>query len=316
MSRAVAIQAAAPIPVAMNMAIAATLIFAHLFALIALPIIHLAVAWDAIVLLALALASHLLWALIHDAIHGVLLRTPTSNDALGRALSLCFGAPFRPLRFAHLRHHRYNRSEFGREEVYDRAKTSKLVAYAAHYARITCGLYVGEVALNSICWLPRDSLRRVVRRACSELQAGAAGAPGIVEREVLAKGALAQIRLDAACVLAAYGTSFFLYGSRWSLLLMFLTVRALVISQLDHAPHHGTPLARRDDALNMTAPRWLQAALLNFNLHRTHHQNPRLPWSSLPAKAGFAESDISFLRAVARQWRGPISLEDAQRSPR
>ena len=106
------------------------------------------------------------------------------------------------------------------------------------------------------------------------------------------------------------GTSAFLFGAAWPLLAALLAGRGLIISHLDHAPHHGTPIDQRDYAFNLRAPRWLQLALLNFNFHRTHHQNPQLPWSALQGRHDFRADDISFVRAVFRQWRGPIALDD------
>ena len=79
-------------------------------------------------------------------------RRPSVNVMLW---SLAVGVPFRAVRFAHLRHHRYNRTAWGREEIYDPAERSTFVAYVLHYLRITCGLYVGELALSLLCWLPR-----------------------------------------------------------------------------------------------------------------------------------------------------------------
>ena len=135
----------------------------------------------------------------------------------------------------------------------------------------------------------------------------------VAQRDVLGASALAQIRLDAACVVALYGGAFLLYGARWSILIAMLLVRAFISSQLDHAPHHDTPLDRRDHALNLSAPRWLQCVLLNFNFHRAHHQHPNLPWRVLPTRASFERGDTSFVRAVLRQWRGPIALHCARR---
>ena len=130
----------------------------------------------------------------------------------------------------------------------------------------------------------------------------------VAERDVLGAAPLAQIRFDAACIIALYGSAFVLYGNRWPILATMLLLRAFVSSQLDHAPHHATPLDRRDHALNLAAPRWLRCVLLNFNFHRVHHQHPNLPWRALPARASFEVGDISFARGVLRQWRGPIAL--------
>ncbi|HEX7917259.1 fatty acid desaturase, partial [Rudaea sp.] len=115
---------------------------------------------------------------------------------------------------------------------------------------------------------------------------------------------------DAFLVLALYTIAFALYARHWPLLLTFLATRGFLASQFDHAPHHATPLDLRDYALNMPAPRWLSAWLLNFNLHRTHHLNPSLPWNALPRVASFEPGDIGFVRAVLRQWRGPIAVRE------
>jgi fatty acid desaturase len=152
-------------------------------------------------------------------------------------------------------------------------------------------------------------LRRHLHALCPDTSDGTPGMALVADREVLSASALTQIRFDAVCVIALYGTAFALYGTRWPILAALLAVRAFISSQLDHAPHHGTPLERRDHALNLSAPRWLRHVLLNFNLHRTHHQHPHLPWRALPTFADAEPGDIPFTRAVLRQWRGPIALD-------
>jgi len=297
------------IPARINAALAALVAVVHVAALIALPAargVPDAVLIGAIAIAALGTPTH--WALIHEAIHGVLLPGRAANERLARLLAILFGVPFRAVRFAHLRHHRYNRTPWGREEIYDPAERSTFAAYALHYLRITCGLYVGELALSFLCWLPRPVLRKHLHALCPDTSDGTPGMGVVADREVLSAAALAQIRIDAVAVIALYGGAFALYGTRWPMLAALLAVRAFLSSQLDHAPHHGTPLERRDHALNLAAPRWLRHVLLNFNFHRAHHRHPHLPWRSLPALADTQPGDIAFARAVLRQWRGPIAL--------
>ena len=297
------------IPARINAALAAIVVAVHFAALLALPAARAVP--DGVLIAAVAVAalgSPTHWALIHEAIHGVLLPRRGANELLARVLAILFGVPFRAVRFAHLRHHRYNRTAWGREEIYDPAERSRFAAYALHYLRITCGLYVGELALSLLCWLPRPILRRHLYALCPDTSDGTPGMSVVADREVLSAHALAQIRIDAIAVVALYGSAFALYGARWPILAALLLVRAFISSQLDHAPHHGTPLERRDHALNLSAPRWLQHVLLNFNFHRAHHRHPHLPWRSLPALADSEPGDIPFARAVLRQWRGPIAL--------
>ena len=297
------------IPTRINAGLATLVIVGHVAALLvlpALPIVSDGVLAATIAIAALGTPTH--WALIHEAIHGVLLPRRAANDCLARVLAILFGVPFRAVRFAHLRHHRYNRTPWGREEIYDPAERSAFVAHVLHYVRITVGLYAGELVLSLLCWLPRPILRRQLHALCPDTSDGTPGMRVVADREVLSAAALTEIRVDAVGVMALYGGAFALYGARWSILVALLAMRAFISSELDHAPHHGTQLDRRDHALNLSAPRWLQHVLLNFNFHRTHHQHPHLPWRSLPALADSEPRDIPFARAVLRQWRGPIAL--------
>jgi len=297
----------ARIPTRTNLLLAGTFILAHAVILILLPAAGIGAFGLAVAAGVLALCSPAHWALVHEAIHGMLLPVRAANDRLARVLAITFGAPFRAVRFAHLRHHRYNRTPWGREEVYDPATRSTVTAYAQHYFRISFGLYIGELALNFLCWMPREWLRPRLHAFVPDPNDGASGMASVADRDVLGAG-LWQIRVDAICVIALYGAAFVLYGAHWPVLVAFLSVRGFISSQMDHAPHHDTPIDQRDYALNMSAPRWLNAFLLNFNLHRAHHQQPNAPWPVLAELAKFEAGDISFVRAVARQWRGPIAL--------
>jgi len=288
--------------------LAGALLAMHFMVLIAVPLSGMPRMPAAACLAILALAGPTQWALIHEAIHGMLLPQRGANHVLGRILAGCFGAPFRALRFAHLRHHRYNRTPQGREETYDPEVRSHGAAFLQHYLRIGIGLYVGEFALNFLCWLPPRLLRPYLQRLCPDFAEGTPGMARIAERELLDRAALREMRVDAFLVLSLYTIAFALYARQWPLLLAFLALRGFLASQFDHAPHHATPLDLRDYALNMHAPRWLSAWLLNFNLHRTHHLHPNLPWSALPGVATFESGDIGFVRAVLRQWRGPIAV--------
>lgn len=301
-------------PVRRNAALAISMVAMHLLALWVVPWRQLAPVWMISLLAIAAVLSPLLWSLIHEAIHGLLFRSPGANRTCGRLLSIVFGSPFRALRFAHLRHHRYNRTEWGREEVYDRSKQSRWAAWLFHYARITVGLYVVELAMLFACWLPVAFLRRHLIGQSPDLPDGSAGMQRMLDRDVLGVAAIREIRIDSLAVLALYGSSMILYGAHWPWLVGMLAVRALLASQLDHAPHHGTPLDVREYALNMHAPRWIRLCVLNFTLHRVHHAYPHLPWTALPEiRDDTSGIDIGYGTAILRQWRGPIALDEARK---
>ncbi|HEX6834079.1 MAG TPA: fatty acid desaturase, partial [Rudaea sp.] len=147
-----------PIPAGANLAIGLVLASLHILALIVLPLAGVATVLRIGALALIALCSPMLWGLIHEAIHGLLFASRRANDIGGRLLAILFCVPFRAVRFAHLRHHRYSRTPLGSEEVYDPQRTSHLAAFAFHFVRLTFGLYLGEVLLCLFCWLPRPLL--------------------------------------------------------------------------------------------------------------------------------------------------------------
>jgi fatty acid desaturase len=297
------------IPVRTNLALGGVFLAANAFVLFAMSSIALPMWMKFAVVMLVVLTTPAHWALVHDAIHSHALAGRKLNEMFGRVMAIAFGAPFRAARFAHLRHHRYNRAPTAREEVFDPAAQSRVAAYAFHYLRITIGLYAGELALCVLCFLPKSMLRRYLQSLCPPIEGISRASADAAIDDALRSASLRQIRVDALCILLMFGTSAFLFNADWPLLVALLVGRGLIISHLDHAPHHGTPIDRRDYAFNMRAPRWLQLALLNFNFHRTHHENPQLPWPALRGE-DFHADDISFVRAVFRQWRGPIAVDD------
>jgi fatty acid desaturase len=298
------------IPVRTNLLLGAAFLMANALALFVLPLTAWpnAVKFALVAIVVLTTPAH--WALVHDAIHSHALPGRKINEGFGRVMAIAFGVPFRAARFAHLRHHRYNRAPTAREEVFDPKTQSRFAAYAFHFLRISIGLYAGELALCVLCFLPRAVLRRHLQSLCPAIDGISRASADAAIDDALRPASLLQIRGDALCIVLMLGTSALLFGSAWPLLATLLLGRGLIISHLDHAPHHGTPIDQRDYAFNLRAPRWLQLTLLNFNFHRTHHENPQLPWSALRARASFGDDDMSFVRAVFRQWRGPIAVDD------
>ena len=298
------------IPTRANLMLGGVILGANAFVLFALPMLALPMILKLVVIIVVVLTTPAHWALVHDAIHSHALTGRKLNETFGRVMAIAFGVPFRAARFAHLRHHRYNRAPTAREEVFDPASQSHIGAFAFHYLRISSGLYAGELALCVLCFLPKSILRRHLRSLCPATDEVSRVSADAAIDDALRPASLRQIRIDAVCILLMLGASAFLFSAAWPLLATLLVGRGVIISHLDHAPHHGTPIDQRDYAFNMRAPRWLQLALLNFNFHRTHHENPQLPWSALPRDDAFRADDISFVRAVFRQWRGPIPIDD------
>ncbi|MFC4127728.1 fatty acid desaturase [Nocardia rhizosphaerae] len=279
-------------------AIGATQLF--LVPLVLLPL-HPALGW---ILVPLALTTTPFWSLIHEAIHGALLRDRTRNDRAGRLLAVCYGSPFAMLKAGHLLHHRYSRTR-ERAEIYDPAHTTWRGAAPAFYLTLLGGLYLLEVIALLLAVLPARLIRALARRVEAPDSVG-----GLLLERIAEPKVLARFRTDALLIVTVHAAAFLAYGPHGWMLLAAIGARALIISLSDNAYHYGTDLNAPREAMNLRLPRTLEHFALSFNLHDVHHRNPGLRWYELRARfrTEGGHYHLGWFGAVARQFRGPIRL--------
>ncbi|MFD6399286.1 fatty acid desaturase family protein [Nocardia sp. NPDC060249] len=244
------------------------------------------------------------WSLIHEAVHGSLLRNRTHNDRLGRILAVVYGSPFAMLKVGHLLHHRYSRVR-ERSEIYDPQTTSWRGAAPPFYLKLFGGLYLLEVLALLLAPMPERTIRALGRRVDAPDSVG-----GLVLDRVAQPVILGKFRTDAAAIVVVHTAAFLAYGAHGWMLLAAFGGRALIISLSDNAYHYGTDLELPRAAMNLRLPRMLERFALSFNLHDVHHRHPGLRWYELRSRfdTGGAEYHLGWFRAVARQLRGPIEL--------
>ncbi len=243
-------------------------------------------------------------ALLHEAIHGKLLKGERANRTAGRLLAVCFGVAFEVVRYGHLAHHRFNRHALDRPDVLEGNAT--LCRRLGYFANLLGGVYAIELLSTLMSLLPRRVLIARIGRLTKGDEASALAVVRGMQRAV-ADARLTRARIDCFAVLTLYGLAFWLYGAAWLLLLASIVIRGLVISLFDNAPHYGTPPATHAPVFNLSLPAWARAVMLNQNLHGLHHRRPGLPWHALPAAfaADGIRYDGTFARAVLRQFNGP-----------
>lgn len=252
------------------------------------------------------LLSNSWWAFIHEAIHGCMFAEKRINRAAGRVNAILFGSPFDLLRWGHLLHHAYSRTERERSEVFTPGNTSLAWFKFSYYFRLSGGLYLFEVLGGLLLLLPMRLIRSVIGQIES---AGNVVAP--LYQKVLEKRTLASARIDALLILIVYSIAFYLYaGNAWMLACAILA-RACLISLVDNLFHYETPLEHTRYARNLHLPAWAARLILNFNLHGVHHLHPHSPWWQLPslhAEAGDGYQS-SWITAMQNQFKGPIPIQ-------
>ncbi|WGS52755.1 fatty acid desaturase [Paraburkholderia sp. D15] len=248
------------------------------------------------------------WGLIHEAIHGQLLPQRKLNEALGRLLAILFLLPFDAVRFGHLMHHRFTREPYDKPDVHDGA-TPRVYARVGYLLRLLGGLYVAEVALPLLSFLPvRWTCRLVAAQIGSEGPAGEdvqrlfVGFAGNPERR-------ARIRRDWLLSVALHGGAFYFYGAWWPVLAVTMTLRGVWLSLADNLPHYDVSLDTPQRARNFRVAAFWQRVVMNHHLHQLHHRYPTLPWTALPALANDREAagssalkEEAYFRAAFRQF--------------
>ncbi|MEV6217103.1 fatty acid desaturase [Nocardia sp. NPDC051833] len=285
--------------IALAMAIGSTQLF-----ILPLLLLPRNAAWGWI-LVPLALTTTPFWSLIHESIHGTLLRDRARNDRAGRVLATVYGSPFALLKAGHLLHHRYSRIR-ERAEIYDPATTSRFRATRSHYLQLLGGLYLLELIALLLAVLPARTIRALARRVEAPESVG-----GLLLERVAQPAVLDKFRTDAAAIVTVHAVAFLAYGAHGWMLLAAIAARALIISLSDNAYHYGTDLDAPREAMNLRLPRLLERCTLNFTLHDVHHRHPGLRWHELPTRFrdDGAHYHLGWFTAVARQFRGPIPLD-------
>lgn len=261
--------------------------------------------------LPVALLSNGFWALQHEAIHNLFAVDQVRNRRAGRLMAILFGSSFRVLRFGHLMHHRFNRHPLDCPDVYDPHTTSALKARSRFYAEVFGGLYLLEVFLPLLYWLPQPVIHRLLDRIYGGEDFRLKQLRQLARQSLGSSRAIAEIRQDGAAALILYAGAFILWGKWWAALLGFILIRATLISFLDNIYHFRTPVDRPDFAYNLALSRPLRALILNMNFHRVHHHHMHLPWWMLPRQFRAAQEtfDRGYFNAALAQLRGPAPTD-------
>lgn len=252
--------------------------------------------------IAFSFVGNTLFALLHEAVHGVFHPRTVWNRWGGRLAAAWFPTGFQLQRAFHLTHHRNNRTELEQFD-YIHPGDVKWLKFAQWYAILT-GIYWLVAVLGAIVYalVPRtlhlgwlgDAESRAARQTSSSayLEAASALPPWSSRLEIL--GAVAfQFGLAWALDLhlGGWALCYAAFGFNWS--------------SLQYADHAFSPLDRHDGAWNLRVPPPVRALFLNYHHHLAHHRNPQVPWLYLGRYVDPTEPRPSFLSIWLSMWKGP-----------
>lgn len=272
---------------------------------IALCIWYAARPLEAWALLALAatfgVVMNSVYAIIHEADHGMLFETRSLNDAGGVLMSMFFPAPFHLLRQGHLGHHMRNRSD---DEAFDLYFDGEHPAwkYLQLYGTLT-GLYWLVAVISNVVVL---IFPFVMHRQYFSFDR-----PSAAFMDALNPRYSRTMRVEASATIALHVGIVWAFGIPIVNYLVMYAGFGVSWSAMQYVHHFGTTRHVLDGARNLRIWAPLDALWLNHNWHLTHHKHPTVPWIYLPRIGRVENPERGFLPAhYLRMWRGPRKAQD------
>ena len=293
-----------PIPRALNAAIMAVQLVAIAACIWTAREVH---SWAGLFGLAtvFGLVMNSVYAIIHEADHGMLFDDRRVNDAGGVLMALFFPAPFHLLRQGHLGHHMRNRSD---DEAFDLYFDGEHPVWKGMqlYGTLT-GFYWLMAVISNVVVL---AVPFVMRREYFEFDR-----PSAAFMDALNPRYAKLIQIEAAAIIALHVAIVFALDIPVVNYAVMYAGFGLSWSAMQYVHHFGTTRHVLDGARNL----WLWGPIdrlwLNHNWHLTHHRHPTVPWIYLPRLGRREHPDRGFLPLhYMRMWKGPRKATDHVRN--
>lgn len=293
------------IPERLNLAIATIVLFVYLSLFFGVSLLAGRYFW-LFVLLAFGflLSTPTMWGLVHEGIHGRLLRHPSANRRASRVLCILLGFSFDLVQFGHLMHHRYNGHKYDRP---DRAVDTEPAwkNWARHWIHLVGGHYLCTALLSTVAFAPGWLRQRALQSAMSGQEPDTVAMRHAALKWFSNPQRIVRIRIDCIVSILLILLSATHYAAFWPVLVLALSARAFLYSTLDNLPHYGMQGRGDAAAKNLSLSQWASLVVLHHNLHRVHHERPDLPWRDVPAYFGEGHTEGNYLLTAIRQFSGP-----------
>jgi fatty acid desaturase len=247
-------------------------------------------------------SNHTLFAIGHEAVHGVLLPNRTANELAGSILAATFPQSFCLQRAFHLSHHRNNRTD---SEFFDGIGPEDLAWVKRwQWYGILLGEYWLRVPVAGVLWLFCPwLLRRPFLTDPSKKIVRSWG--GYEVLKALERVPPVRSRCEVLWAVALQVGAWHWLSLNWTAWICCYAAFAVNWGSLQYAAHAFSVRHVRDGAYDLLTPRLLRWVFLNYHLHRAHHLHPTVPWATLPALVDDTQKRPTFLGQYLSMWRGP-----------
>jgi fatty acid desaturase len=246
-----------------------------------------------------ALFNNTLFALLHEAVHGVASPNLARNELMGHLTAVVLPTSFTMQRIGHLGHHRRNRTDL---ELYD--------YYLPHQKRWLRNLwmYAGNLLGGYWCSIPLMGLlyllapgvwcsRWFVEKVAPNLGFG----PYVAEMSQLS---VRKAWPEVARSFAYQISVFYWLDLNWQGWLLAHWFFALYWSALQYVDHAWSARDVVEGAWNLRVPAPIRWVALNYHLHLAHHRHPEASWTELPQLVDPDEYQPTFMAIYLSLWGG------------
>jgi len=260
---------------------------------------------DGLLLIFIALAFSFLfltnYSLIHDGGHKMLHKNPTMNRLLDALCGLNFPASGTMMSMTHDAHHFCNRTEHEMFDCYY-PDDNLVIKYFQWYGVLLGPFWLSVVIATFVVSLFPNILNSSLvkkSRSASELFFN------------IDRNTIWMIRAEAIAIISYFYILYHFAGLKlWPTVLLF-TLGGINWSTRQYVFHHLSERSVINGAFNLKMSKPMQACLLNYNFHQTHHNKPHIPWIYLPELAQNNFAPISYLKQYFRQFKPPYLLKEA-----
>ena len=247
------------------------------------------------------------YAIIHEAEHGMLFANRAANEIAGMLMALFFPAPFHLLRQGHIGHHLRNRSD---DEAFDLYFQGDNVVWRwmVWIGILTGFYYLLVVITNVIAAIAPFILDRRHFKIDDHVKIDRASSAFL---ESFNPAYLGWIWIEGVCAIALHAA--IVWGLKVPLvnyLAMYATF-GFMWSAMQYVHHYGTERHVSRGARNLWLFAPIDAIWLNHNWHLAHHEHPTVPWLHLPQLGENASRGRGFLPwAYLKMWKGPRRTDE------
>lgn len=257
-------------------------------------------AWwiTALAAIAFSFTDNTIFALHHEAVHGIFHADRRINEAAGMLCAAFFPTIFAVQRVSHLGHHRRNRTD---DELYDYHLPHQSWWVKTYWIYcLLLGFYWSIIPVAMLVyvlwpwsfrsrWFQDGPARwwgfRPFVRDIAALPIAPVWRQGLFSLAVQV-AIFVVLDLDAVSWLVCWWA----FGINWS--------------SVQYTDHAGSPRDVIEGAWNLRFTALSQALFLNYNLHLAHHRRPQVPWIHLPAEVRPSDPRPWFWAIWARLWLG------------